>query len=246
VVAYLQHLCNLGIPIIATGYGAYMEKMYEFDKSIIPDRAGVSSALPAASLIESNIESFWLAPGGVFWTADAFHEVGKYRDLQGRSIAVHFFPVEKQAGFLQEGCDKTNNGAGFASSVDTVCSDINGTAFLANKVGYALQLASKNPFSYCDDPRRGMCNTNDVVMLMEPIPRAMRSHVPDPLARLFHETILKSIACIPDWELSQCLERNLHVNPLEADPLFRELIENEINIDAFFDRAVPLCGGVMP
>jgi len=239
----LSRLRSQGTPLIATGYGAYLETFYEYDRRIVPIFDGSSLQLPTGQF-RSTVSDvpYWYAPGGVYWTnKQAVHEVDSYVDAKSRVIKVHNFPAEPESPALPLpaacGVGNGSQGSSQMAEVETVCSDLNGTAFLAGRVGFGVRFATKSPFKYCDDPIHGLCHPGDVVTLLEP--RASAPPVEDlPPPWLLRDTLQKGMLCTPGSELFRpCLEAHIQAVPAfsvaEHDPYTQ--------LDTFFNRVVPEC-----
>lgn len=90
----------------------------------------------------------------------------------------------------------------------TLCGDMAANSFVADKMGYRVQLAERNPFSYCDNPSICWCDSSTVISLLEPKP-AVHQDV-DPNALLYRDVALKSAGCfsVKDSVLS-CMKNEI-------------------------------------
>jgi len=223
----LVRLRSRQVPIVATGYGAHMQTYFEYDKRISPQRRGkFSLELPAVQLLSKSLEPYFWSPAGVVtFDYKALHEVTGFADSTGYSIKLHKFQPtrleEYQAPRLPEAGICEHSPADMPE-VETVCSDLNGTALFAQHVGYDLQLKVRSPFKYCDDPLHGLCTGGDVVMLLESRPLSSEGHAASesPPPMLARDTLLKAAPCVVQGPhgpfgpagLTQCLQEAVRRN----------------------------------
>jgi hypothetical protein len=150
----LRKLQSLQVPIIATGYsGAFdigansnIRAVYEHQRSLSPQLDGDKLRLPGPKCKTL---------------------IGCLRSLTSRgNIKLHQFSASlanPMPSFNQECRDYSPS-----LNAQTVCSDLDGNAYLASKIGYKVRLASHQPFAYCDDPGLKHCQSSAVVSVFEP------------------------------------------------------------------------------
>jgi hypothetical protein len=177
----LKKLQLLRIPIVATGYsGAFglggassIRAVYEHDSRMRPQIAAGKLQLPSSHC------------GSLRGCLQRFASEGavKVHRLEGA-------PVNRGDSNSMQ-CGE----AGPTLEANTVCSDLNGNTFLAERAGYRAVLAIQQPFAYCDSPGLEQCQSSAVVSVFEPSHTEASHHSGKVPADLVREDLHKMMAC---------------------------------------------------
>lgn len=206
----LRSLHHRGVPLIVVDYGDTRLLSYQHRSGIAREFDGHSWHLPGTwTFVRARNETVrhYRHAGGLGELTSSQEAQEVYVDAEGRVVKVRRMPSSRWQNLTRLLEEDARVRQGLARDTAGLCSDAQGSLYMARSTGFQVRFMAENPFHFCEPDQYPFCQTGRIVGLFEPEPEARLPATPSDVAApsLFLALAQRAAPCY--WQRNrQCIE----------------------------------------